>query len=215
MLLHQSLTRHGFLATLASRTWRPRAVTASALADLDAVASRTAYAAWLRRTSTAWSHLPLAPVTPDGTALAPWPLRTVGPDVLDGRAQLAADLRDLAVAVGGVAVLPARRPVPAQEQPDDAAFLVGAAWVAVVAATDAAVLGPAAAALGRTPGAGRVGTRFLERCREIAPARYALQGEIAAWAADAGTEAADRAIATARTLSLELAQALRGSPQGW
>ncbi|HYY12530.1 MAG TPA: hypothetical protein VE781_16455 [Kineosporiaceae bacterium] len=215
VLLRDGTTRHGFLATLGSRTWRPRAVAASALADLEAVASRGSYAAWLRRTSTAWSCLPLAPVDADGGPLVTWPLRSVGAEVLDGRAELAADLRDLAVAGGGVVGLPGRRPAPAQEQPADDAFLVGAAYVAMVAAADAAVLTGAALSLAEATTWAPVGTRFLQRCRRLAPARHALQAELAAWAASAGPEAADRAVLTARTLTLELAQALQHTRSGW
>jgi hypothetical protein len=215
LLTREIVHRDGFLATLGSRTWRPRAAAAAALADLAAVDSRGAYAAWLRRTSTAWSRLPVAPVAADGTPLVRWPLRAVGPEILDGRAELAADLRDLAVAGGGVVGLPGRRAVPADEQPADDAFLVGAAYVAMVATTDAAVLADAAVALAGATTWAPVGTRFLRRCRSLAPARHALQHELAAWAASAGQPASERAVLTARTLSLELAEALRGSSRGW
>jgi hypothetical protein len=215
LLTRETVHRDGFLATLGSRTWRSRAVSAAALADLAAVDSRGAYAAWLRRTSIAWSRLPLAPVAPDGTALVRWPLRAVTPAILDGRAELAADLRDLAVAGGGFVGLPSRRAVPADEQPADEAVLVGAAYVAMVATTDAAVLADAAVALAEAMAWAPVGTRFLRRCRTLAPARYALQREFATWAASAGQAASDRAVLTARTLSLELAEALRGSCRGW
>ena len=215
LLTRETVHRDGFLATLGSRTWRPRAVAAAALADLAAVDSRGAYAAWLRRTSTAWSRLPLAPVAADGSPLVRWPLRAVGPDILDGRAELAADLRDLAVAGGGVVGLPSRRTAPADEQPADDAFLVGAAYVAMVATTDAAVLADAAVALADATTWAPVGTRFLGRCRSLAPARHALQRELAAWAASAGQAASERAVLTARTLSLELAEALRGTSRGW
>jgi hypothetical protein len=219
VLITQTVRRNGrrddFLATLGSRTWRPRAAAAGVLADLEATSSRGAYAAWLRRTSNAWSRLPLTPVAPDGSALVRWPLLSVGPELLDGRAELAADLRDLAVAGGGVVGLPSRRAVPPGEQPADEAFLVGAAFVAMVTTTDAAVLTDAAVALADATAWAPVGTRFLRRCRDLAPARHALQGELAAWAASAGPEAADRAVLTARTLSLELADALRGTRPGW
>jgi hypothetical protein len=215
LLSRQSLHRDGFLATLGSRTWRPRAVAASALADIDAVASRADYATWLRRTSAAWSRLPLAPVGTDGAPLVRWPLTSVGPEVLDGRAELAADLRDLALAGGGIVGLPARRQIPAGEQPADEAFLVGAAYVATVAAADAAVLADAAVALAEATDWAPVGTRFVRRCSELAPARRPLQRELASWAATAGPDAVDRAVLTARTLSLELADALRQGSRGW
>ena len=215
LLSRQSLHRDDFLTTLGSRTWRPRAVAASALADIDAVASRADYAAWLRRTSAAWSRLPLAPVGADGEPLVRWPLTTVGPEVLDGRAELAADLRDLAIAGGGIVGLPSRRQAPAGEQHVDEAFLVGAAYVATVAATDAAVLAGAAVALAEATDWAPVGTRFVRRCSELAPARRPLQGELASWAATAGPEAVDRAVLTARTLTLELADALRQGSRGW
>jgi hypothetical protein len=215
LLTRDTVHRDGFLATLGSRTWRSRAVSAGVLADLAAVDSRGAYAAWLRRTSTAWSRLPLSPVASDGTPLVQWPLRAVGPQILDGRAELAADLRDLAVAGGGVVGLPGRRGVPADEQPADEAFLVGAAYVAMIATTDAAVLADAAVALADATAWAPVGTRFLRRCRSLAPARYALQRELGTWAASAGQPACERAILTARTLSVELAEALRASYRGW
>jgi hypothetical protein len=215
LLTRETVHRDGFLATMGGRTWRSRAVAAAALADLAAVDSRGAYAAWLRRTSTAWSRLPLAPVAADGRPLVRWPLRAVGPEILDGRAELAADLRDLAVAGGGVVGLPSRRSVPADEQPADDAFLVGAVYVAMVATTDAAVLADAAVALAGATTWAPVGTRFLRRCRDLAPARHALQRELAAWAASAGPAAAERAVLTARTLSLELAEALRAASRGW
>ena len=215
LLTRESLHRDGFLATLESRTWRPRAVAASTLADVDAVASRADYAAWLRRTSAAWSRLPLAPVDTEGAPLVRWPLTSVGPDVLDGRAELAADLRDLAIAGGGIVGLPGRRQAPAGEQPADEAFLVGAAYVATVAAADAAVLADAAVALEAVTDWAPVGTRFVRRCKALAPSRRPLQRELAAWAAAAAPEAVDRAVLTARTLSLDLADALRASSRGW
>jgi hypothetical protein len=57
-------------------------------------------------------------------------------------------------------------------------------------------------------------TLFLHRCRGLAPARHALQRELAAWAASAGQAASERAVLTARTLSLELAHALRATSRG-
>lgn len=220
-LLVRESRRDDFLATLGSRTWRPRAMTAGMLADPEAVASRGAYAAWLRRTAEAWSRLPLAtsPVpaqrSATGTSSAVrWPLLTVGPDCLDGRADLAADLRDLALAGGGAVGLPARRSA-ATEHPADEAFLVGAAHVAMVVSADAAVLTQAAVALAEATDWAPVGTRFLRRCSDLAAARQPMRRELVAWAAAAGPEAAERAVLTARTLSLELAATVRDTHRGW
>jgi hypothetical protein len=160
-------------------------------------------------------RLSLAPGTEDLTPLVRWPLRAVAAEILDGRAELAADLRDLAVAGGGVVGLPSRRCVPADEQPADDAFLIGAAYVAMVATTDAAVLTDAAVALADATAWAPVGTRFLRRCRGLAPGRHALQLELAAWAANAGPVASERAVLTARTLSIELAEALQRPSRGW
>jgi hypothetical protein len=85
----------------------------------------------------------------------------------------------------------------------------------MVATTDAAVLADAAVALADATAWAPVGTRFLRRCRTLAPARHALQRELATWAASAGQGASERAILTARTLSLELAEALRAASRGW
>src|SRR3954453_1865437 len=93
LLVREGVRRDGFLATLGSRTWRARAHAASALGDLEAVSGRAAYAAWLRRTATAWSRLPLPP--PPGNGGQPWPLLSVGPECLAGQEELAVDLADL------------------------------------------------------------------------------------------------------------------------
>ena len=92
----------------------------------------------------------------------------------------------------------------------DEAFLVGAAYVAVAAAADAALLAAAAAELAAGADEMPVGTTFLHRCREVGAAQGGLRRELAAWAADRDRGTAERAVLAARTLSLELAEALRG-----
>ncbi len=77
------------------------------------------------------------------------------------------------------------------------------------------MLADAAVALAEATDWAPVGTRFVRRCKAFAPARRPLQRELASWAATAGPEAADRAVLTARTLSLELADALRQGSRGW
>jgi hypothetical protein len=195
-MVRDGVRRDGFLATLGSRTWRPRAFSAGVLADLDALSSSAGYTSWLSRIAPAWSCLPPAPA---GTGQA-WPLVCVGPDCLGGLPELDADLADqgaMRAAVdrprgGGVA---------------DEAFLVGAAYVAVVAACDAAVLIGAARMLARREPA--VGTRFLEHCERLTSARASFRRELSAWAADSDPATRERAVLTARTLSLELAEAVR------
>src|SRR5919202_495539 len=83
--------RNGFLVTLGTRTWRARAVAAATLADSGALSSRGAYAAWLCRAARAWSRFPVPP--PGGAQ--EWPLLSVGPECLDRRADLEADLADI------------------------------------------------------------------------------------------------------------------------
>ena len=192
LLVRDGVRRDGFLATIGSRTWRSRAHGAAALADLAAVASPAAYAAWLRRTAAGWSRLPLP-----AAVGATWPLVSVGAHCLGGHEHLAADLAGLGAhadvaSLGSDAV--------------DEAFLVGAAYVAVVAAGDAAVLAQVAAG---TEGIA-AHTRFLRHCGELAGSRAAFRRELASWAADSDPQTAERAVLAARTLSLELAQALRG-----
>jgi hypothetical protein len=195
--------RNGFLATLGTRTWRARAVAAAALADAAALSSRGAYAAWLCRTARAWSRLPVAVAGNAGE----WPLSCVGPECLDLRSTLEADLADLC----DLAPASAARATGAATHPHpftDEAFLLGAAYVAVVAATDAgALLGAAESFAAREPG--QVGIRFLSSCAELAGRRAPVQRELATWAADRGPDAADRAVLTARTLMLDLAESLR------
>src|SRR5947209_2475341 len=89
LLVREGVRRDAFLASLGSRTWRPRAYSAAVLADPEAVSGRAAYARWLRRTATAWSLLPLPPEHG-------WPL-AVGPEILGGHEELLADLTDLAL----------------------------------------------------------------------------------------------------------------------
>lgn len=195
LLVRDGVRRDGFLATLGSRTWRSRAHSAAALADVAAVGSAAAYAGWLRRAAAAWSRLPRPPAEGDA-----WPLVAVGPRCLAGREDLAADLADL----GAPSDLDAPT-APAAGRADvvDEAFLVGAAYVAVVAAGDAAVLAGAA------HDAVLPGTRFLRGCQDLTASRAAVRRELAAWAADREPETAERAVLAARTLSLELAEALR------
>ena len=207
VLMSRDTCRDGFLASLGARTWRPRAFVAAALADVDAVASRGAYAAWLGRTARAWSRLPVVPTDGD----AAWPLLAVGPECLDGRDDLAADLSDLALTGGvvvGLAGRPRWRQLPAVAEGDEA-FLVGAAYVAATAAGDVAVLADAALALAEREPWAPIGTRFLERCQDVVPAQRLLRHELARWGAVRGPRAAERAVLTAHTLMVELAQALQ------
>jgi hypothetical protein len=89
---------------------------------------------------------------------------------------------------------------------------VGAAYVAVATATDAAVLTTAAEALAvREPWA-PVGTRFLRACRGLSQGRYALRRELSSWAAAQDGATVERAVLAARALTLEVAEALREIP---
>jgi hypothetical protein len=189
--------RHGFLATLDARTWRPRAHAAAALADPEAVSGRAPYVAWLHRAAAAWSRLPQPPA-------GPWPLAAVGPRCLALLPEIEADLRALCPA-GEVAV-----PRPRAADGTDDAFVAGAAYVAVVAAADAAVLTAAATALAAGSPGTRAATRFLRACTELAPTHRALRRELADRAAAGGPDVADRVVLTARALSLDLAEALQG-----
>ena len=200
VLVRNGVRRDGFIATLDARTWRPRAHAAAALADPEAVSERGAYVAWLRRVAAAWSRLPQPPA-------GPWPLAAVGPRCLALLPQVEADLRDLGVR--GLTPVPR----PRSGTHPDRAVTAGAAYVAVVAAADAAVLAAAAETLLGRP-AHRGGTSFLRACREMAAAHRGLRRELADWAAVCEPEAADRAVLTARALSLELAQALQVTRQG-
>ncbi len=215
--------RDGFLATLEARTWRPRAHAAAALAQVDAAGSRGAYVRWLRRACAAWSRLPRPAVgTGTGTAggtdggtvtgTVAWPLTSVDAAALDLWPALQADLTDLAATSTAPATPAVHREVLVR--PVDGAFLVGAAHVAVVTAADAAVLTDAVLALAALEPGG-LGTRFVQECRRLAAARWPLRRELAAWAAAHGPDAADRAVLTARALSLDVAQALTGTRPGW
>lgn len=195
VLVRDGVRRDGFLATLGARTWRSRASSAAALADLDAVSSAAAYVAWLGRTASAWERLPVPPNDPQA-----WPLVTVGPECLGGHEELTADLASLGARTPG-----ARAGLEVRDE----AFLVGAAYVAVAAAADAALLAAAAAELAQRDEM-PVGTTFLHRCREVGAAQGGLRRELAAWAADRDRGTGERAVLAARTLSLELAEALRG-----
>jgi len=218
VLVRDGVRRNGFLATIGSRTWRPRAVAACALADLEAVSSRSAYAAWLARVAPAWERLPVF-----GGRRGNWPLVCVGPECLRGHALLLADLADVApgdladLAPGDLADLApgdltgadlTGADLTTSVAGTDEAFLVGAAYVAVDAACDAAVLTAAALSLAAEDPRS-VGTRFLRECRLIAGARTAIRRELTAWATDQDPPSVERAVLAARALSLELAEALR------
>jgi len=229
VLVRDVVRRDGFLATLDARTWRPRAHAAAALAQVDAVGSRGAYLRWLRRASAAWSRLPRPVAGPDSgtdsgrtggiasgtvnrtaSGTVAWPLASVDAVALDLWPALQADLHDLGAPASPLATTPA----DGHPMPVDGAFLVGAAHVAVVTAADAAVLTDAVLALAALE-PGRLGTRFVLECRRLAAARWPLRRELAAWAALHGPDAADRAVLTARALSLDVAQALTGTGPGW
>jgi hypothetical protein len=129
----------------------------------------------------------------------------VAPERLDLRAELEADLAglsDLAHAAPGAAS------AASVQLPTDEAYLVGAAYVAVVAAADAGALLRAAESFAtREPGP--VGVRFLSSCAQLGRIRAALQRELGEWAADRGPDAAERAVLTARALTVDLAELLR------
>jgi hypothetical protein len=193
--------RNGFLVTLGTRTWRARAVAAAALADSGALSSRGAYAAWLCRAARAWFRFPVTP--PGGTEA--WPLLSVAPERLDLRAELAADLADLSDLAHAAAGPTSAADVQLRT---DEAYLVGAAYVAVVAATDAGALLRAAESFAARE-SGPVGVRFLSSCAQLGRTRAALQRELGEWAADRGPDAAERAVLTARALTVDLAEFLR------
>jgi hypothetical protein len=215
-LVSDDLRRLGFLATLEARTWASRSRAAAVLADPGAVASRAAYAAWLRRVATAWSRVAL----PAWSGTGRWPFPSVDPQCLDLLGHLRADLRDVTLAAGGVSLPgPAGRQVLAGTgRTEEQAVLAGSVYAAVVLGSDAAVLVPGALGLAAEPRA-PLGLRFLRGCAAAAAARTPLRRELARWAEGLpqpeGRAHAELAVRTACDLVEHVADALQGPRRGW
>jgi hypothetical protein len=217
--VHDYANRMVFLTELDSQTWLARYSAAERLGDPGAVSSPAAYAAWLRRLGAAWSQVPMPT---QEQAAQHWPTTTVAVTALDVIGQLDADLRDISLITGGGPHRDSRQmrtlatSMQAALEDVDAAYVVGAAYVAVVAAQEVAVLAADIDHLStnacRTP----LPQHYVVQSTQIAAARSQVRRDLSEWAAAAGPQAAERVVLAARMLTEHLAAALTEAEQaGW
>ena len=206
--------RLAFLTEIDSQTWIARYTAAERLGEPAAVTSPAAYAAWLRRTSTAWSQLSLPTPT---QAEQLWPFTSLSFMALDASGQLDADLRELAMAGGGTGEGSAQRTGAMQvgDENLDIAYLAGATYVMVAAAQEVAVLTADVEHLSRGAGRMPVPQHFVRHCASVSAQRGALRRELADWADAAGPQAAERVVLTARMIAEQLSSSLKAGRPGW
>lgn len=207
-----------FLTELDSQTWVARYTAAERLGDPGAVSSPAAYAAWLRRVGAAWSAVPMPSVAQAG---AHWPFSALSPLALDASGQIDADLRELALASGGsgrtaVTTKAGSLTALAAQEDLDAAYVAGAAYVAVTTAQEVAVLAAdvehLSSSVCRTP----LPQHYVRHCAQVSAVRSIVRRELAEWAEQAGPDAAERVVLAARMLVEHLATALSATGRlGW
>jgi hypothetical protein len=206
--------RLAFLTEIDSQTWIARYTAAERLGEPVAVSSQTAYAAWLRRTATAWSSLSMPTVA---QAEMLWPFTSLAFTALDAAGQLDADLRELAVAGGGTGKVatPRTTTLPLAQDELDSAYLAGATYVMLAAAQEVSVLTADVEHLSQGSGRMPVPQHFVRHCAMVSAQRGAMRRELADWAEQAGPRAADRVVLTARMLAEQLSMSLKAVRPGW
>ena len=206
--------RLAFLTEIDSQTWIARYTAAERLGEPVAVSSPSAYAAWLRRTATAWSALSMPTVA---QAEMLWPFRSLTSVALDAAGHLDADLRELAVAGGGTGKVPMPRPSVMHVGPDelDSAYLAGATYVMLAAAQEVSVLTADVEQLSLGTSRMPVPQHFVRHCAFVSSHRGAMRRELADWAEQTGPRTADRVVLTARMLAEQLSMSLKAVRPGW
>ncbi len=216
--VHDYARRTAFLTEVDSQTWISRYTAAESLGDPGTVTSVARYLAWLRRMHAAWSRVPMPSLA---QAEPVWRFASLPASALSITAWIEADLREASPAgsprpqarAGNATTLTAL--ISAQEDVD-AAYVAGAAYVAVTMAQEVAVLGADVAHLSATAARTELPQRYLRHCLHLASVRGPLRRELATWADRAGPDAAERVVLAARMLTEQLAQALNGpSRPGW
>ncbi|MBK6873693.1 MAG: hypothetical protein IPG94_20570 [Kineosporiaceae bacterium] len=216
--VHDYARRMAFLTELDSATWMARYNAADRLGDPEAVASVAGYAAWLRRTTAAWAAVPM-PTSEQAAGV--WPFSSLALTALDSLAQLEADVREMTLAGGGPRSHARATSRPAHDQPEitediDAAYVAGAAYVAVAVGQEVAVLSADVDHLSATQSRTPLPRHYVQHSLQIATVRNPLRRELADWADAAGPRAAERVVLTARMLLEHLASALViGGRPGW
>jgi len=214
--VHDYARRMAFLTELDSATWMSRYSAAERLGDPGAVHSITGYSAWLRRVSTAWAAVPM-PTAAQTQGI--WPFTCLPPAALESAAHLDADLREMALASGGPRRSAPRPPavvalVAGEEI--DAAYVAGAAYVAVSTAQEVAVLSADVDHLSQTASRTPLPRHYVQHSLQVATCRNPLRRALADWADAAGPRAAERVVLTARMLMENLSTALVASTRpGW
>lgn len=221
--VHDYARRMAFLSELDSQTWISRFNAAERLGDPEAVMSVARYLAWLRRTGAAWNAVHLPSVE---QAESVWPFTAIPVSGIDLAGHIEADLRDLAHLAGGrpnraaggrhAAPVVTTGSTPAVVEQIDAAYVTAAAYVAVTLAQEVAVLAADVEHLSDTASRTPLPQRYLRHSVHIASMRGPLRRELAAWADEAGPDAAERVVIAARMLTDQLAEALVGGTRpGW
>jgi hypothetical protein len=219
--VHDYARRMAFLTELDSQTWLGRYSAAERLGDPGAVGSPTGYASWLRRIGAAWSQVPMPTTAQAGSV---WPFSAISPLALDAVGQIDADLRELALANGGPRPAPlgtrgsalSAQAAAAAEEDIDAAYVAGAAYVAVATAQEVAVLAADVEHLSATVCRTPLPQHYIRHAAQVCAVRSMVRRELGEWAQTAGPDAAERVVLAARMLTEHLSTALEGGTRpGW
>ncbi len=221
--VHDYARRMAFLTELDSQTWLGRYSAAERLGDPGAVGSPTGYASWLRRIGAAWSQVPM-PTTAQAASV--WPFSAIAPLALDAVGQIDADLRELALANGGPRPAPlgaagrasalSAQAAAAAEEDIDAAYVAGAAYVAIATAQEVAVLAADVEHLSATVCRTPLPQHYIRHAAQVCAVRSVVRRELGEWAQTAGPDAAERVVLAARMLTEHLSTALEGGTRpGW
>jgi hypothetical protein len=243
---HDYARRMAFLTELDSQTWIARYTAAERLGDPAAVSSPAAYAAWLRRVAAAWSAVPMPTTTQAASvwpfaAISPLSLDAAGQVEADLREQALAgggprtsvttrsssganatsSAASLAASLAGsstgsIATMAGMAGHAAAMEDVDAAYVCGAAYVAVVTSAEVAVLAADVEHLSATQARTPLPQHYVRHCTQVAAVRTIVRRELADWAAAAGPDPAERVVLAARMLCEHLSTALTHAPRpGW
>jgi hypothetical protein len=220
--VHDYARRMAFLTELDSQTWLGRYSAAERLGDPGAVGSPAGYASWLRRIGAAWAQVPM-PTTAQAASV--WPFSAISPLALDAVGQIDADLRELALANGGPRPTPlgaagrsalSAQAAAAAEEDIDAAYVAGAAYVAIATAQEVAVLAADVEHLSVTVCRTPLPQHYIRHAAQVCGVRSMVRRELGEWAQTAGPDAAERVVLAARMLTEHLSTALEGGVRpGW
>jgi hypothetical protein len=137
-----------------------------------------------------------------------------GANATSSAASLAASLAGSST--GSIATMAGMAGHAAAMEDVDAAYVCGAAYVAVVTSAEVAVLAADVEHLSATQARTPLPQHYVRHCTQVAAVRTIVRRELADWAAAAGPDPAERVVLAARMLCEHLSTALTQAPRpGW